>query len=64
LALRASAYLRAPRVEVVQGERVLWSGRLPRLMPGRSARLPASWIAAADAGGAPAVVRLSFAGDG
>jgi thioredoxin reductase len=64
LALRASAYLRAPRVEVVQGERVLWSGRLPRLMPGRSARLPANWIAAADAGGAPAVVRLSFAGDG
>jgi hypothetical protein len=63
-ALRASTHLRAPRVEVTQGERVLWSGRLPRLMPGRSARLPASWIAAADVGGAPAVVRLSFGGDG
>jgi thioredoxin reductase len=63
-ALRASAHLRAPRVEVVQDERVLWSGRLPRVMPGRSARLPAGWIAAAGAGGAPVTVRLTFAGDG
>jgi hypothetical protein len=63
-ALRASAHLRAPRVEAVQDERVLWSGRLPRVMPGRSARLPANWIAAAETGGAPVAVRLTFAGDG
>ena len=63
-ALRAFSHLRAPRIDVVQDERVLWSGRLPRVMPGRSARLPASWVAAADAGGAPVVVRLSFGGDG
>jgi thioredoxin reductase len=63
-ALRALSHLRAPRIEVVQDERVLWSGHLPRVMPGRSARLPASWITAADAGGAPVVVRLSFGKDG
>jgi thioredoxin reductase len=63
-ALRASGHLRAPRVEVVQDERVRWSGRLPRVMPGRSARLPAGWIAAAEAGGAPVTVRLTSARDG
>ena len=42
-ALRACEYLRAPRVEVVQDGRELWSGRLARLMPGRSARLSARW---------------------
>jgi thioredoxin reductase len=63
-ALRAFSHLRAPRIEVMQDERVLWSGRLPRVMPGRSTRLPASWVAAAAAAGGPVVVRLSFAKDG
>lgn len=63
-ALRAFAHLRAARVEAVQDERVLWSGRLPRVMPGRSARLPANWIAAVETGGGPVTVRLTFAGDG
>jgi thioredoxin reductase len=53
-ALRASAFLRAPRVEVAQGERVLWHGRPARVMPGRSARLPHAWIGQVDADG-PAV---------
>ena len=53
-ALRASAFLRAPRVEVAQGERVLWRGRPARVMPGRSARLPHAWTGQVDAEG-PAV---------
>jgi thioredoxin reductase len=61
-ALRADEHLRAPRVEVVQDGRVLWSGRLPRVMPGRSARLPAHWTAAVEAGGGPVTVRVARRG--
>jgi Pyridine nucleotide-disulphide oxidoreductase len=56
--LRAEHALRAPAVEVVQGPRTLWRGRVPRLGPGRSARLPSTWTDAADAGGGPIVVRV------
>ena len=35
-ALRSHEFLRAPRIQIAQDERVLWSGRLPRVMPGRS----------------------------
>ena len=58
-ALRARDYLRAPRVEVVQDGRELWSGRLARLMPGRSARLSASWTDRVDPAGGPVTVRLA-----
>jgi pyridine nucleotide-disulfide oxidoreductase len=58
-ALRAREYLRAPRVEVVQDARELWSGRLARLMPGRSARLSASWTDRVDPAGGPVSVRLA-----
>jgi hypothetical protein len=58
-ALRAREYLRAPRVEVVQDGRELWRGRLARLMPGRSARLSASWTDRVDPAGAPVSVRLA-----
>ncbi len=58
-ALRAREYLRAPRVEVVQDGRELWSGRLARLMPGRSARLSASWTDRVDPAGGPVSVRLA-----
>jgi hypothetical protein len=58
-ALRADEHLQRPHVEVVQDGRVLWSGRLPRVMPGRSARLAASWTTGADAGGGPVTVRLA-----
>jgi hypothetical protein len=34
------------------------------VMPGRSVRLPANWIAAVETGGGPVTVRLTFAGDG
>ena len=57
-ALRAHEFLRAPRVEIVQGDSVLWSGRLARLMPGRSTRVPHGWTSRADPGGGEVRVRL------
>jgi hypothetical protein len=57
-ALRAREFLRAPRVEIVQGDSVLWSGRLARLMPGRSTRVPHGWTPRADPGGGEVRVRL------
>jgi hypothetical protein len=61
-ALRSRAFLRAPRVEIAQAERVLWSGRLARLMPGRSARVPAGWTREVDPEGGAVVCRLRRAG--
>ncbi len=57
-ALRAHDFLRAPQVEIVQGDDVLWSGRLARLMPGRSTRVPHGWTPRADPGGGEVRVRL------
>jgi hypothetical protein len=56
--LRAREFLRAPRVEIVQGDAVLWSGRLSRLMPGRSTGIPHGWTARADPDGVEVRVRL------
>jgi thioredoxin reductase len=61
-ALRAHEFLRAPRVEIAQDERVLWSGRLARLMPGRSSAIPHGWTQRAEPGGGPIRVRLSRRG--
>jgi thioredoxin reductase len=58
-ALRGHEYLRAPRVKAVQDCRVLTSARLPRLMPGRSARLSAGWTVRVDVGGGPVALRLA-----
>jgi thioredoxin reductase len=57
-ALRAQGFLRAPRVEIVQGEAPLWRGRLVRLMPGRSTQVPHGWTARVDPGGGEVRVRL------
>ena len=58
--LRAHEILGSRQVEVGQGGRTLWRGRVRRLMPGRSARLPSSWTAAVDvAEGGPVVVRVA-----
>jgi hypothetical protein len=57
-ALRAHDFLRAPQVEIVQGDAVLWSGRLARLMPGRSTRIPHGWTARVDPAGGDVRVRL------
>jgi len=61
-ALRAREFLRAPRIEIAQGDRVLWSGRVPRLMPGRSARLPHAWTGEVDPAGDPVVCGLRPSG--
>ncbi len=58
-ALRAHDFLRAPQVEIAQGEAVLWKGRLGRLMPGRSTRIPHGWTARADPAGGEIRVRLA-----
>jgi thioredoxin reductase len=60
--LRSREFLRAPRIEIVQGERALWRGRVARLMPGRSARLPHRWTRDVDPGGEPVVCRLQRSG--
>ena len=57
-ALRAHEFRRAPRVELAQGERVLWAGRVARVMPGRSARLPYAWASEVDPAGPPVVCAL------
>ena len=57
-ALRASVFVRRPAIEIRQEERVLWRGRLARVQPGRSASLPATWIASVDATGGPIEVGL------
>ena len=54
----AHDFLRAPQVQIVQGDAVLWSGRLARLMPGRSTRVPHGWTARVDPAGGEVRVRL------
>jgi thioredoxin reductase len=56
--VRSQGILRRPRITVRQDRRELWSGRLRRLVPGRSAHIPAGWSAAVDPAGGPAVVAL------
>ena len=54
--VRSHEFLTHPRVEIAQDGRALWSGRLARLAPGRSARLPDGWTARADPDGGPVTV--------
>ena len=56
--LRSAEILRRPRIEVVQGERSLWRGRLARLIPGRSAHIPSGWAAQVDPTAGPVTVRV------
>jgi hypothetical protein len=37
---------------------VLWAGRVRRVMPGRSARLPHAWVSEVDPAGPPVVCAL------
>ncbi len=57
--LRAGTFLRRPAIEVRQGGRRLWHGRLARLQPGRSTALEAGWVTAADPAGEPVEVGLA-----
>ncbi len=46
--LRSATFLERPRIDIRQEGRTLWSGRLRRLSPGRSAALPYDWIRRVD----------------
>jgi thioredoxin reductase len=59
--LRAHRELIAPVVEISQGDRLLLRQRVPRVMPGRSARLPAGWAAEVDPRGGPVICRVARA---
>jgi thioredoxin reductase len=56
--LRSSAFRRLPRLEVRQDGRLLWRGRLPRLIPNRSAHIPASWTRSVESQGGPVTVEV------
>lgn len=56
--VRTREFVRRPRLEVRQGGRPLWSGRVRRLVPGRSAHIPAGWSARVDPDGGPVTVRV------
>jgi thioredoxin reductase len=61
-ALRAQDFAGKPEVALSQNGRVLWQGRVGRLMPGRSARLPSDWVRGVDPGGGPVVCALRHPG--
>jgi len=60
--LRSSEFLTRPRVEVVQDGRTVWGGRFRRVVPGRSAALPAAWTQSVDYDGGPVRVRVTARG--
>jgi thioredoxin reductase len=57
--LRSDAFLWRPTITVRQDGRELWRERLVRLVPGRSASIPASWLPRVDPGGG--AVRIGLA---
>jgi hypothetical protein len=61
-ALRSASFAQRPCVEIEQAGRTLWSGRLRRLVPGRSAALPHAWTASVDPAGGPVSVRMTAGG--
>jgi thioredoxin reductase len=61
-ALRSSEFLSRPRIEIAQGARTLWAGRVARLVPGRSASLPYGWTEAVDPDAEAVRVRVATAG--
>jgi thioredoxin reductase len=56
--LRATERLSSTRIEFVQDGRRLWGGRLRRLRPGRSTRVPSSWTFDVDPLGGPVTVQV------
>jgi thioredoxin reductase len=54
--LRSREFVSRARIHVRQGGRELWSGRVGRLVPGRSAHIPAGWASGADPAGGPVIV--------
>jgi thioredoxin reductase len=56
--LRAHQILVDATIEIAQGERPLWRRKVPRVMPGRSTRLPAAWTAAVVPDGPDVLIRV------
>ena len=56
--LRSREFVSRPRLEVRQAGRPLWSGRVRRLVPGRSAHIPAGWSSRVDPAGGPVTVSV------
>ena len=56
--LRCREFARRARVRVTQGGHELWSGRVGRLVPGRSAHIPAAWASRVDPDSGPVVVAV------
>jgi thioredoxin reductase len=54
--LRSSEFVRRARIHVRQDGQELWRGRVGRLVPGRSAHIPAGWTARVDPAGGPVIV--------
>jgi hypothetical protein len=61
-ALRSASFLQRPSVEISQAGHTLWSGRVRRLVPGRSTAVPHAWTAAVDPGGGAVSVRVTARG--
>lgn len=55
---RSREFVRRARIQVRQDGRQLWRGRVGRLVPGRSAHIPAGWASGVDPEGGPAIVDL------
>jgi thioredoxin reductase len=56
--LRSGEFVSRARIGVRQDGRELWSGRVGRLVPGRSAHIPARWAARIDPAGGPVIVAV------
>jgi thioredoxin reductase len=46
--LRSTEFVRGAEIRITQRGRLLWDGRLTRLVPGRSTHIPADWVRTAD----------------
>jgi NADPH-dependent 2,4-dienoyl-CoA reductase/sulfur reductase-like enzyme len=56
--LRSREFVSRARIQVRQDGRELWSGRVGRLVPGRSAHIPAGWAGGVDPSGGPVIVAV------
>jgi NADPH-dependent 2,4-dienoyl-CoA reductase/sulfur reductase-like enzyme len=56
--LRSTEFVRRARLQVRQGGRELWSGRVGRLVPGRSSYIPANWAGQVDPEAGPVIVAV------
>ena len=56
--IRTREFVSRARVQVRQDGRELWSGRVGRLVPGRSAHIPAGWAAGVDHQAGPVIVAV------